>query len=51
MSEGAVRVAVHRLRERYADLLRQEVAATLDGEADLEDEMRHLMAALRVTPG
>lgn len=42
MSEGAVKVAVHRLRKRFRELLRQEIAQTLDDEADVEDELRYL---------
>lgn len=42
MSEGAVKVAVHRLRRRYRDLLREQVAQTVHTAADLEDELRHL---------
>ena len=41
-SEGAVKVAVHRLRKRFRELLRQEIAQTLDDEADVEDELRYL---------
>ena len=47
LTEGAVRVAVLRLRERYRDLLREEVGATLDEGEDLEAEMRQLLTALR----
>jgi len=47
MSEGAVKVAVHRLRQRYRGLLRDGIAETVSNEADLEDEMRHLVAVLR----
>ena len=47
MSEGAVKVAVHRLRRRYRKLLRAAIAETVDNEADLEDEMRYLVAVLR----
>jgi RNA polymerase sigma factor (sigma-70 family) len=47
MSEGAVKVAVHRLRQRYRKLLRAAVAETVSGEADLDDEMRYLVAVLR----
>jgi len=47
LSEGAVRVAVHRLRERYRELVRREIAATLAEGEDLEAEMRHLFAVLR----
>jgi len=46
MSEGAVRTAVHRLRQRYGEILRTEVARTLLRPEDLEDELRHLLAVL-----
>jgi RNA polymerase sigma factor (sigma-70 family) len=46
MSEGAVRTAVHRLRQRYGQLLREEVAQTISNPDDLEDELRHLMTVL-----
>ena len=46
LAEGAVRVAVHRLRRRYAALLRAEVADTLDAGGDVEAELRELLAAL-----
>ncbi len=46
MSEGAVKVAVHRLRRRYRKLLTEEIAKTIDGPETLEDELRALMAAL-----
>ncbi len=42
MTEGAVKVAVHRLRRRYREALRAEVASTLAREEDLEDELRTL---------
>ena len=47
MTEGAVKVAAHRLRQRYQTLLRAEVAETLRDPADIDDEMRHLVDALR----
>lgn len=47
MSAGAVKVAVHRLRRRYRELLRAAVADTVSNEADLDDEMRYLVAVLR----
>jgi RNA polymerase sigma factor (sigma-70 family) len=47
MSEGAVKVAVHRLRQRYRNLLRSAIAETVSDEADLEDEMRYLIEVLR----
>ncbi len=45
-SEGAARVAAHRLRRRYGELLRQEIAATLAEPAEVDDEIRDLFAAL-----
>ena len=45
MEEGAVRVAIHRLRKRYRALLRDEIANTLSDEAMVEDEMRALFGA------
>jgi len=46
MSEGAVKVAVHRLRKRYRLLLRAEIAQTLAGTEEVDDELRHLFAVL-----
>lgn len=46
LSEGAARVAVHRLRKRYRQRLREEIARTLVGETQVEEEMRALFAAL-----
>lgn len=45
-SEGAVKVAVHRLRRRYGELLREEVAGTLADEREVEEEIGALMRAL-----
>ena len=45
-SEGAVKVAVHRLRRRYRELLRAEIAQTVAGPAEIEEEIRALFAAL-----
>ena len=47
LSEGAARVAVHRLRQQYRELLRDEIAQTVEGPGQIEDELRHLLAALR----
>lgn len=47
VSENAVKVAIHRLRQRYRTLLRAAVAETVDNEQDLDDEMRHLVEVLR----
>lgn len=46
MSEGAVKVAVHRLRKRCRELLREEVRQTVADEADVDDELAHLLASL-----
>jgi RNA polymerase sigma factor (sigma-70 family) len=46
MSEGAVKVAVHRLRKRYRELLRGEIAQTTAAPDEVDDEMRHLFATL-----
>jgi RNA polymerase sigma-70 factor (ECF subfamily) len=46
MSEGAVKVAVHRLRGRYRELLRGEVAQTVANPEDVDDEIRRLFEAL-----
>jgi RNA polymerase sigma factor (sigma-70 family) len=45
-TEGAARVAAHRLRRRYGDLLREEIAATLADPNQVDDEIRDLFAAL-----
>jgi RNA polymerase sigma factor (sigma-70 family) len=45
-SEGAARVAVHRLRKRYRAVIRDEVARTVATEAEVENEMQALMNAL-----
>lgn len=47
MSEGAVKQAVHRLRRRYRELLREEIAQTVATVGDVEDELRHLISLLR----
>jgi RNA polymerase sigma factor (sigma-70 family) len=46
ISEGAVQVAVHRLRKRYRALVREAIAATVADEAEVEGEIRELFAAL-----
>jgi RNA polymerase sigma-70 factor (ECF subfamily) len=45
MNEGAIKVAVHRLRKRYRELIRDEIASTLARSQDIEEEMRHLFNA------
>ena len=46
MSADAVKVAVHRLRRRYRDALRRQIAETVDSDEEIEDEMRHLLKTL-----
>jgi DNA-directed RNA polymerase specialized sigma24 family protein len=46
MSEGAVKVAVHRLKRRYRELLRDEIARTVSSEEQVDEEIRHLFTAL-----
>jgi RNA polymerase sigma-70 factor (ECF subfamily) len=45
-SEGALKVAIHRLRKRYRDLFRREIADTVSDPADVESELRDLAAIL-----
>jgi RNA polymerase sigma factor (sigma-70 family) len=45
-SEGALKVAIHRLRKRYRDLFRQEIADTVANPGEVESELRFLAAAL-----
>lgn len=47
MTEGAIKVAVHRLRRRYKELLREEVAQTVCDPAAIDQELADLRAALR----
>lgn len=51
MSESAVTVSVHRMRKRYGALLREEIASTVADEAEVEDELRHLLQILSAAPG
>jgi RNA polymerase sigma factor (sigma-70 family) len=48
LNEGAVKVAVHRLRQRYRVLLRETIAETVASEAEVEEELRYL---LRIVAG
>jgi RNA polymerase sigma factor (sigma-70 family) len=47
MTENAVKQAFHRLRYRYRQLLREEIAHTVAAPDDVEDELRHFMAVLQ----
>jgi RNA polymerase sigma factor (sigma-70 family) len=46
MSEGAFKVAAHRLRARYRELLRAEVAHTVSSLGEVDEELRHLVAVM-----
>jgi RNA polymerase sigma-70 factor (ECF subfamily) len=46
-TEGALKTAVHRLRRRYRELLRAEIAETVADADDVDREMRHLVEVLR----
>ena len=45
-SESAVKVTVHRMRRRYRELVRAEVAETVESEEAVDDELRYLLTAL-----
>jgi RNA polymerase sigma-70 factor (ECF subfamily) len=47
LTEAAVKVAVHRLRRRYRELLRAEIARTVGSVGEVDEELRDLMAVLR----
>lgn len=49
ISEGAIKVAIHRLRKRYRDLIRQEIADTVADPDDVESELRFLAGVLSGT--
>jgi RNA polymerase sigma-70 factor (ECF subfamily) len=46
MAESALRVAVHRLRKRYREMLRDEIAQTVTSDDQIDEEIRDLFAAL-----
>ena len=45
-SEGALKVAIHRLRKRYREIFRQEIADTVANPAEVEAELRYLAIML-----
>lgn len=47
MTENAIAQAFHRFRQRYQKLIREEIAHTVATPADIDDELRHLIAVLR----
>lgn len=50
MSEAAITVVMHRMRRRYGELLREEIAATVNAPEEVEDELRHLMNVVSGAP-
>ncbi len=50
MSESAITVAMHRMRRRYGELLREEIAATVATPEEVADELRHLMSVVSGGP-
>lgn len=46
LSEDAVKQAVHRMRRRYRELFREEIAQTVAGPGEVEDELKHIFAVL-----
>jgi RNA polymerase sigma-70 factor (ECF subfamily) len=46
ISQGAARIAVHRLRKRFRELFRQEIAQTVAGPEEIDEEVGHLLAVL-----
>ena len=46
MTHGAVKVALHRLRRRFGEVLRSEIAHTVSSPEEVDDEIRHLFAAI-----
>ena len=48
MSEGAVKVAVHRLRRQFRDALIEEISETVSDPADIDAEIQYLLNAVRL---
>lgn len=46
LSEGAIKVAIHRLRKRFRDLVKEEIAGTVDQTVSVQEELRYLLEAL-----
>ncbi|HNC99954.1 MAG TPA: sigma-70 family RNA polymerase sigma factor, partial [Myxococcota bacterium] len=46
MTEGAVKVAAHRMRQRYGQILREQIARTVLNPSEVDEELRHLLTAL-----
>jgi RNA polymerase sigma-70 factor (ECF subfamily) len=47
VSQSAVKSMIHRLRQRHRELVREQIAQTVPTVAEIDEELRHLVAALR----
>jgi RNA polymerase sigma factor (sigma-70 family) len=47
LSDGALRVALHRFRRQFADALRDTIADTVEHETEIDDELRHLLTVVQ----
>ena len=45
-SEGAVKTSIHRLRQRFGQVLRSEIAETVSSPAEVDDEVKHLLGVI-----
>lgn len=50
LNEGAVKVAIHRMRKRFREVVRREIAETVGDEAEAQDELRYLLEVLSRQP-
>ena len=46
LNEGAIKVAIHRLRRRFREIIKREIGQTLNDPAQVNEELRHLLEAL-----
>jgi RNA polymerase sigma-70 factor (ECF subfamily) len=47
MTEAAIKVAVHRMRQKFGEMLRSEIAQTVASPTEVDEELRHLIAIVR----
>jgi RNA polymerase sigma-70 factor (ECF subfamily) len=47
MTRAAAKVAIHRLRQKFGEAIRREIAETVDTEQEIAVELRYLIEALR----
>lgn len=47
MTSGAVKVAIHRLRQKFGEAVRSEIAETVDTEQEIREELHYLIEALQ----